>query len=561
MAAGLLYVCSGESIPVTVHDQLDDIVPKCELRAEHWGEEMYPELMGGQPSWSASIGILGMNLFYLLFPSVVAFSLNTVFVMLVSYLSMYGCLLIMRVRHWIAALTAFMFACLPAYTVYGLSCMGIPLVVLAVLVGWNEKPAWVAFVLTAIYGFWSSLVWVGYAVCFLLFIIAVILILRGRRKQALQIALLLAFLIVIYVVENLDLIIGALSSDVVSHRVEFDTESSAFSPLGALQLFVTGQYHAVSHHQFLLCSMVAVVTLLAVWAIWLRVRKQEHLPEKLQRLACAIVVLLLLAFVFALFENFYSSHAADFIRGLLPSSLRSLQIERFYWLYPTLWFIGGALSFEAIMDITRLFKAPLLGVMIVLIASVATLSLSIPENNVFKNVKDVVIDHGHDSMTWEQVYAEDLFAQIREDLNEREGGDPSSYRVGSVGMHPLVALHNGFYTVDGYSTNYPLEYKHRFARIIEKELDSSPAIHDYYWKWGGRCYLFSHEIGNEFLLPKDSGVSIKDFKMDMDAFKEMEGDYILSAAPIENASECGLELVGEYEHDMSLYTVYVYEAV
>lgn len=503
-----------------------------------------------------------MTAFYLLFPPVVAFSLNTVFVMLVSYLSMYGCLLMMGIRHWIAALTAFMFACLPAYTVYGLSCMGIPLVVLAVLIILDEKPLWGAFALTAIYGFWSSLVWVGYAVCIALFVVALIMLLRRKRKQALLIGLLLVFLMAIYVVENMDLIMGALFSNVVSHRIEWDTDTSPFSLFGVLRFFGGGQYHAVSHHRYLLCSMMAVVIMLAVRAIWLRVREQKCLPEKLQRLALAIAALMLIAFAFALFENFYSSPAADFMRDLLPEPFQSVQIERFYWFYPTLWFIGGALSFEAIMDIARPLKAPILGIFLILIVSIATLSLSMPENNVFKNVKDVMIDHGHDSVTWEQVYAEELFAQIQEDLNEREGGGtPSNYRVGSVGMHPLVALHNGFYTVDGYSTNYPLEYKYRFAKIIEKELDLSPALHDYYWKWGGRCYLFSHEVGKEYLLPKDSGVSIKDFHMDMDAFKEIGGDYILSAAPIENALEHGLELVGEYEHEKSLYTVYVYEAL
>ena len=87
-------------------------------------------------------------------------------------------------------------------------------------------------------------------------------------------------------------------------------------------------------------------------------------------------------------------------------------------------------------------------------------------------------------------------------------------------------------TLDGYSTGYPLSYKHEFANIIEGELDKSEALHDYFWDWGNRCYAFSHELGRNYLIPKDSGLSIKDFSMDVEALKRMGGGYIISAVPI-----------------------------
>lgn len=115
-------------------------------------------------------------------------------------------------------------------------------------------------------------------------------------------------------------------------------------------------------------------------------------------------------------------------------------------------------------------------------------------------------------------------------------------------------------TLDGYSTGYPLSYKHEFANIIEGELDKSEALHDYFWDWGNRCYAFSHELGRNYLIPKDSGLSIKDFSMDVEALKRMGGGYIISAVPIEQYESSGLREVGSYESDDSFYKLWVYEA-
>lgn len=41
----------------------------------------------------------------------------------------------------------------------------------------------------------------------------------------------------------------------------------------------------------------------------------------------------------------------------------------------------------------------------------------------------------------------------------------------SVGIYPAAAAYNGFHCLDGYSNNYPLEYKHAFRQIMEGELD------------------------------------------------------------------------------------------
>lgn len=560
LGLGLLYLFAGESIPVTVHDQLDYVVPMSELQASRFGESFFPELMGGMPASAVVIGIPGMALFYQMFPSVVAFSLNLMFVLLISYCSMYACLLMLGVRRWSAAITAFMYACLPFYSVYALSCMGVPLVVCAVLRVIKKKSFYPSVFLVLIYGVWSSFVWAGYTVCFLLLVVAVVQAVRREKKEALELLALLVILFMVYLVSNFDTIVSSFSTTVVGHRAEFDPIRSSFDFRNVIELFCAGQYHAVSNQKFILYLMLVLVLLGGLCCIWMRIKGKQSLSQRAGKLVVALVILLVVAFVIALFAEFYTSLAGDGIRNILPASLQSFQLDRFYWLYPALWYIGAGLSFELVMVISRKWKITAVGVGIVVVVFAATISLSVPNNNVMKNAKHVLFGADYDSITWDQVFAEDIFDEIQSDLNTREEADQSGYRVGSVGIHPLIAMHNGFYTIDGYSVNYPLEYKHRFSEIIEQEIELDQDLYDYFWRWGSRCYLFSHELGRNYLLSKNSGKHIEDSRIDVEAFKDIGGDYLFSAVPIDNASEIGLELVGEYTDDESFYDVWVYAA-
>ena len=57
-----------------------------------------------------------------------------------------------------------------------------------------------------------------------------------------------------------------------------------------------------------------------------------------------------------------------------------------------------------------------------------------------------------------------------QEIDDAIGRDKSTYRVAHLGISPAPALMHGFYTVDGYSNNYPLEYKHRFRKLLHRRL-------------------------------------------------------------------------------------------
>jgi len=103
-------------------------------------------------------------------------------------------------------------------------------------------------------------------------------------------------------------------------------------------------------------------------------------------------------------------------------------------------------------------------------------------------------------------------------------------RVMSVGLDPMIAVMNDIKVIDGYHTLYPLSYKFKFRKIIEKELEKNTVLKNYYDSWGSRVYAFYNNQNNIML--------------NFQAAKKIGADYVISKFPIENnelekvCSEC-----------------------
>ena len=74
-------------------------------------------------------------------------------------------------------------------------------------------------------------------------------------------------------------------------------------------------------------------------------------------------------------------------------------------------------------------------------------------------------------------------------------------------------------------------------------------------------YLISGEYGLSPLMGKDSKVVYSDMNLNMEAMKVLNIRYLISAGPISNALELGMELVREepFSSDSSYYEIWLYE--
>lgn len=481
------------------------------------------------------------------------------FVMLIAFVGMFLLLSSLDVRPWLAFLFAFLFASLPFYPMFGLNIMGLPLFIYLGLIWKKEELNNILYVIISIdaliYGLFSSLVLCGYAV--LASLVMSWLWLRIRKHaQWLRIRLIIltSVLLAVYCLNNFDLILQVLGHEsYISHRSEYVLNPETFSFKRVLDFWKEGQYHAVSNHYYLLLFIIFAAIIYVI-----KFRKL-HVNKKATYMFYIVIGTLMSSFLIAVFYGWFHSQSGIQIRSYLPGSLKSFQIDRFYWLYPLIWYVGAGVAAELLFILERgwwkkLCVCTVLGVVLL------TFNKSASSNILYLNIKNEAaakLDRQeYDGLpTFASFFSEDVFKDIKKEIGKKQ----DTYRVVSIGMYPTVALYNGFYCLDGYSTNYPLKYKHEFYEVIRDELEKDEALKAYFCNWGSRCYAFSHEIGTNYMISKESGLVIKDFCFDIEKLKKMGCGYIFSAAEIEDEEQYGIHYLGNYSSESSYYRVWVYQ--
>jgi len=294
----------------------------------------------------------------------------------------------------------------------------------------------------------------------------------------------------------------------------------------ALKNYTLGHTHVMTVHTFIILP----VTLIAFYFVYRhRLWKQEGI------------------FVFLFWLNIALSiwYAFWFYQGWIPLTkkfhfMNTFNFARYHFLRPMVIYAGFALALKIISNqgISWSRAAKWLAVM-----QIGLLFL----------FNDEIIYR--EKPTVKEFYAEELFQQIKEHI----GAPQEQYRVASIGIHPAIAQYNGFYTLDTYNNFYPLSYKHHFRKIIEKELAKNKLVQRYFDKWGGRCYLFTSQLGKRYMIKKDSKRHLKHLELNTAVFKEMGGRYIFSAIPIDNAKQNGLILDKVFDSDTSVWKIYLYK--
>jgi hypothetical protein len=318
----------------------------------------------------------------------------------------------------------------------------------------------------------------------------------------------------------------------------------------ALNLALLGPFYPFS-----LIGTVGLVCLLAL-ILWFWFKRSENfrvaIRENLDRL-WMLFGLLFLSFVISLWFGFWQSVYLVPLKQQF-TILQAFNFSRFHWLHPLFYYILFAVALSAIYDgIEFEFKRLKLGQVLVIGLLLLQFSILLPNSWATISVQY----GGHDYITYRQFFAEDLFAQIDDDI----GLSKETYRVINIGLHPAIAQYNGFYTLDGYSNNYPLEYKHRFRNIIGYELAKDDELRSYYDDWGSRCYVLVHELDRNFYCTKDDNIVINNLQLNTTALYEMDCSYIFSAVNITNYVANSLQLNGVYEHPDSAWRIFLYEVV
>lgn len=459
-------------------------------------------------------------IFFKIFGVFWGYIINKIIISLIGFFGMYFLLK----KHFISENThpmiivgsALCFGILPFWS-FSASISGLPFLFFAFLNIRAGSAKFYNWLIIILYPLYSYLILTGIFIGIILSIIfSYDFIILKKFKKKYFIGLLILSLT--YLISHFPLFISFFGEN-ISHRLEF--KSSEINFYKALKksasLFVFGQYHAHSLHRFILIPIFGFTILY------------------FHSLSKRILLIILFIISTCFFYGFYSYPALkNFLENI--TNIFPIQLQRFHFLNPLFWYILFAVS------LMRISKSKNYGKTIIIIILIFQVLYITSHHELIVN---------QNKSNFNEFYDEKKFTEIKEFINK----PLSSYKVISVGMHPAKAQYNGFFTLDGYFTNYPLSYKHKFYNIIEKELERDPNIKSYFRDWGSKCYAFSTEIGIDF-EKKIGKIQLLDF--DYKYLHSMGGKYILSSIQINTSSTNHLKLLKGFSSKKS-EPIYLYE--
>lgn len=542
------FLLLGEKSVFEIHDQLDETLMTYILNARYLftGTKVYPEMLGGvNASGMQPSAVLFIPLYRIL-PAFAAFVLQYMIVCASGFFGMYLCVRKLTESSILALMTAGIFCMLPIQPVYGLSVLGAPLLIYGFLCLYHREKRMLSFVLIAFFGLTTHLVLIGYVV--LTFWGLAVLAMLFTKKINGWLCGGFAFLTGIYVAVNHSLFVELLlgQGGYVSHREELVNYGTPFWQ-NVKDVLMNSAQHVPVYHNYLIVPIIAF--LLSCILYYPRLSAWGKRTLKL-----SIGILVTIFLIAVIYGACKSQPVADW-KNSMSGFFRYFQLERYYWLYSTLWYLEAALLLGIFWREKIKWFPQTLKLLLICAILLPTVLLVKKASILYRNVNQM--NNGSEItgyISWEGYYAEDLM----EELDAFIGRDKSSYRVAHLGISPAPSLLHGFYTIDGYSNNYPLEYKHAFRRIIEKELDKNYLTKAYFDEWGSRCYLFNSESGNYWLVAKDSGFRYQDIQLNVEQMIQLGCEYLFSGGEILNAEELGLKPLGYFETEESYWGIWLY---
>ncbi|QGQ44128.1 DUF6044 family protein [Metabacillus sediminilitoris] len=531
-----LYIL-GEHAHIRVHDNLDSNIAWYKVLSES-GQILgpinatIPQVANGLPRNAFGTEFSLIVWLYKFFPTMTAYALSQTITRFFAFLGMYILLrdhfLCKRDYQFINVGVALAFSLTPFWPSGMLSTLGMPLALWAFLHIRKEKRTFKHYIVLTLLPLYSSIVLGFFFFLFAMGLFWVIDFLRGRRNFHFLLAI--VYMTLVYLAVEYRLVYSFLFDDDPNSRDEYFHARLSLWRCFRLSFknFVLGHTHVMTVHGL----FILIVTFIALFLIvYKKLWKQER----------AFVILLILNFFLSTWYAFW------FYKGWLPLTRKfhfmdTFNFARFQFLRPLVIYVGFALGLKIIWNNRGAWKPY---VPFFIIAQILLLFC----------FNDEIIYRKKPSVN--EFYSVELFDEIKSHI----GLPLQDYRVASIGIHPAITQYNGFYTLDTYNNFYPLSYKYKFRKIIENELAKNKTIRTYFDEWGGRCYIFTSELGKHYMFKKNNKRTLKELDLNITPFKEMGGAYIFSALPIENPLENHLKLEKTFQSDESVWKIYLYKAL
>lgn len=550
----LPVVTLGEQIRVPIIDNLDSSFVWHVILAHNENitgplTSTVPQIMDGLPRDCLGSELNFEFLLFRLFSPITAYIINIFSIHLVAFFGMY----LLLSRHvikeeednLIACGAALCFSLLPYWPPGELSIAGMPLALYAFLNIRDRSSSYKDWGIICLLPFYSNFEW---AFCFFLVAVGTIWLFDYVHSKKVNIQFLSAICLMagIFLIVDYRLIYDMFfNSNFISHRKEFNSMPYATDFIGSIKksfdMFIHGDIYTNSLQTFILFPSV-VLSFILVFS--------EFLSKKLKSLdldSSIIITAFTACVAISLFYGIWQWQPIISIRNDV-TILRTFNFTRFTWLSPLIWYVMFAVALKHISKYGGNGKRLVVLLLLLQVGFAFTFSDDAYQSG------GLGLLNNDQQLTYDQYFSPGLFSEIRDYIGEPQ----SSYRIVNIGIDPMVDAYNGFYTLDSYQNNYPLEYKHEFRKLIAGELDKNTEIRNYFDFWGSRCYVFTSDFGLNYVIFKGNSRPI-DIDFNTTQFKKMGGKYVFSACKIKNSDKLGLELMRVFQRADSPWKILVYK--
>lgn len=436
-----------------------------------------------------------------------------------------------NLNEWYIVSTCLLITSIQFFTPFGISVVGIPMLVYGFARLYYQKESFFTNVLFFIFPFCSSFVWSGIEVIILfnLYIIYLFYLKHDNFKKWFYAWI--SFISGTFLA-NIQFIYGMLFlKGFRSHRVDYVLNTDVPNFTRTLEEFVSFFFSTHYHVSIFISLLIFVVFLISYYGI-----EKNEWAKKFFLLIMAVVV----------WQAIY-----PYVEYMISDIvfIRSFRFNRFAFILPFMWFLLLIISLEVLSKQTLLRKT------IPFIIFSQFMLLFFSNDETAHNYKKLI---GIDNFP---SYSEYLAIEQYK-IIEKKIPKITSQKVVSFGISPTVAQYHGYATLDGLFSVYDLDFKKEFRKIIEKELDKDPKIRQSFDTWGNRCYLFSSELGLENVQNIQSAhdsKKVQHLEINTEQMRAMGGKYIISAVEIMNYKAIGLNFIEKVGTSTSFWTLYLYE--
>jgi len=493
------------------------------------------------------------RIFFLIFPKYWGFIYLSIFSRIIGFFGMFLLLKDYYTKIYNRILISISYSLIPAFTLYGISLLGLPLIYWAIMNLFKKQNKIYNYIILFLFPFCSHIAMIG-PFLILYFLILIFITNKIRNKNVIM-----GFIILVisFIVANFNLLkVFSFEQTNRNMRLVLDTFPTT---KGYIYSFFKIIFFGNLHPANFISILILLIFLLFI------------IKNKINNKLSLFIILILVNTLFYINNPFIVNRFSKYF-----ISLKSFDISRII-IFNT--FIFYLILLEILFLSKRKYT-------VLIIFQIIFNILSIPEvsYNLFYKLKNKIflinivdIDKNFYSIdrylfnnkkiepykinkivSYKSFESENLMHNVAHYINKNK----EDYKIVSIGIPPSISQINGFYTLDGDFDILPSNYFKLFRKIIVEEIGKNKEIRNRYDYSGNQLFIYNSELSKYDYTNcyKELNIQISKFDINIDELIKLKCKYILSAVKINNYNY-KIKFLKVFNDKISCYRIFLYEII